>query len=220
LTNPWSRRITLCIFLLTAWLGTAVANPFFDFYGFNYLDGPPLSVGTLVTVPMVFDPIQPNPALPLDLEGNEYTVLITDLQIVDVQSSGGVAVVTFDGGLIQIFEDPAKNAVWADDPPNAQVPGTFVDGILILGGVFTDCMMLFDLTLGTGTVQGHVDFNSGSRLEELLVPTGWLFYGGVTTNPLAGIPPGYEMAWDPQLMSPETVPTRTSTWGQVRGLFR
>ncbi len=59
-----------------------------------------------------------------------------------------------------------------------------------------------------------------SRLDELNEPTGWLYYGGVTTNPLAGIPTGYEMAWDPQLMGPETVATQATTWGKVRGLFR
>ncbi len=216
----WSRRFALCVVILmtsTSWAGAA---SFFDFYGFDYLDGPPLSVGTVLSIPMLFDPVQPDPALPLDLEGNEYTVFVGDLQINDVQSSGGVVIVTFSGGFIQIFEDPAKNSQWTIDPPNPQVPTTFTDGTLILGGGFTDCVMIFDVVFETGTVQGHVDFTTGTRLDELDAPTGWLFYGGVTTNPLAGIPSGYEMAWDPQLMGPETVPTHATTWGKVRGLFR
>jgi hypothetical protein len=212
--------------ILLVWLmlgvpgGAALGNPFFDFYGFDYLEGPPYGVGSIVRVPMLFDPIQPDPALPLDLAGNEYTVMVTDLQIVDAQSSGGVVVLTYAGGLVQLFEDPSKNAAWSDDPPNAQVPGSFTDGTLILGGTFTDCVMIYDLTTSTGVVQGHVDFITGTRLGELVVPSGWLFYGGVSTQPIFGIPSGYIMAWDPQLLSPESVPARSATWGRVRGLFR
>ena len=212
--------IILCIIMLVVGSGFAAATPFFDFYGFNYLDGPSFSIGTLVTVCMVFDPVQPESPLPLDLEGNEYTVYVGDLQINEVQATGGIVFVEFSGGIIQIFEDPAKNAEWAIDPPNAQVPSNFTDGVLILGGDFSDSIMIFDLALGTGTVQGHVDFLYGSRLGELVVPNGWLFAGGVTTNPIVGIPQGYEMAWDPQLLAPYTVPVRASTWGRVRGLFR
>lgn len=213
-------QIAVTCLALAAGSGVATATPFFDFFGFDYLDGPPYSVGTSETVAMVFDPLQPDPPIPMDLEQNEATVLVSDLGIVDVQSSGGVVVLTFAGGIIQIFEDPAKNAQWTENPPNAQVPGSFTDGTLILGGNFTDCVMVFDLTMGTGTVQGHVDFTTGSRLNELDVLAGWLFYGGVSTNPIFGIPAGYQMAWDPQLMSPETVRTEQTTWGKVRGLFR
>jgi hypothetical protein len=207
--------VMLAVSVVAAW-----GAPFFDFYGFDYIEGPAYSVGTVVRVPMVFDPTQPDPALPLDLDGNEYTVMVDDLQIVDVQSSGGVVVMTYRGGLIQIFEDPAKNAAWTEDPPNAQVPASFTDGTLILGGSFTDCVMVFDLTMQTGVVQGHVDFTTGTRLGELATPSGWLFYGGVSTQPAFAIPAGFEMAWDPQLMSPETVPAQQTTWGRVRGLFR
>jgi hypothetical protein len=213
-------RIAIVCLLMVAGGGVASATPFFDFFGFDYLDGPPYSVGTTVTVPMAFDRTQPDLPIPMDLEQYEATVLVSALQITDVQASGGVVSLTFAGGLIQIFEDPAKNAQWSDNPPNAQVPASFTDGTLILGGTFTDCVMIFDLTMGTGTVQGHVDFTTGSRLNEIDVPAGWLFYGGVSTNPIFGIPAGYEMAWDPQLMSPEATATRQTTWGKVRGLFR
>jgi hypothetical protein len=200
--------------------GSASGAPFFDFYGFSYLSGAPFTVGTTVSIPMVFDPTQPEPVFGLDLDNNEYTVMVADLQIADVQTYGTVQVATFSGGQISILEDPARNSTWAVNPPNAQTPGTFLDGNPILLGSFTDCILVFDLGSLTGSVQGHVNFTGGARVHELPDPNQWLFFGGTTTSPQWDIPQGYDMAWDPQLLSPEVVPTRTTSWGRIRGMYR
>lgn len=214
----WIRVLTLVILLAAA--GVAAATPFFDFWGHSFLEGPRWSVGTATFVPMRFDPVQPEPVIPLDLETNEYTVYIQDLQIVDVQVTGPVISVAYAGGTIQVFEDPSKNSLWTPDPPNGTVPGRFVDGTLILAGEFTECIMIYLTTTMTGTVEGHVDWTSGSRIDELPVTVDWLFFGGVTDNPMQDIPHGYDMTWDPQLLPPEATATDRTTWGRVRNLYR
>jgi len=196
------------------------AGAFFDFYGYSYLDGAPFQVGTSTTIPMRFDPTQPDPVFPLDLEGNKYTVLVEGLEIVDVQAAGPIRVVTYANGSIQIFEDPSKNSEWTPTPPNLEVPGSFVDGALILSGVFTDCVLIFNTQAMTGTVQGHVDLSGGERFGEIAQPDGWLFFGGTTTDPHGNIPSGYDMAWDPQLTAPEAVATRSISWGAIKSLYR
>ena len=201
-------------------LTAAHADPFFDFYGYSYLDGPSFTVGTLTTVPMRFDPIQPEPPMTLDLVNNEYTVLLDQMQIADVQFVDPVYIVTYANGDIYVHEDPAMNSSWAINPPNAQVPATFQDGTLILIGHFTECSMIFDASGMTGVVQGHVNFTGGTRLNELADPNGWLFFGGTSSNPVHEIPVGYDMAWDPQLLSPIPIVTRPTTWGAIRGLYR
>ncbi len=219
------KRSTLTIITSTVLLGMlgvipSSATPFFDFYGYSYIDGQPLAVGTVATIPMLFNATQPDPVFPLDPEANEYTVLVEDLEIADIQVEGPIIVVTYAGGTIRIFEDPAKNAAWAPSPPNGLVPASFEDGSLILSGYFTECTMVWNTLSGVGTVQGHVDFAGGSHLGELLEPHQWLFFGGTTNSPYANLPAGYDMAWDPQLLSPEPVSTKETSWGAVKGLFR
>lgn len=210
----------LIVLLILSGVGVAQATPFFDFWGYSYLEGPPFSVGTTTFVPMRFDPVQPELVIPLDLENNEYTVFIQDLLIVEVVAAGPVRTITYAGGDIQIFEDGAKNSGWTVNPPNGTVPGRFVDGELILAGHFTECAMVYLTTTMTGTVQGHVNWTSGSRLGELPAVDGWLFFGGTTDNPMHDTPDGYDMGWDPQLLPPEATASERTTWGKVRGLFR
>ncbi|MDM7916257.1 MAG: hypothetical protein ACE15D_05660 [Candidatus Eisenbacteria bacterium] len=209
--------------LITAALGTwsaANGNPFFDFYGYSYLDGPAFTAGTVTTIPMLFDPVQPEPVLPLDLATNEYTVLVSDLVIESVQVTGPVTAVTYAGGTIRVFEDPARNAVWQWNPPNAQVPATFQDGVLILEGRVTDGSLVWNGPGLSGVFQGHVDFTGGTKLDQIGDPAQWLFFGGTASGPFGGEPEGYDMAWDPQLLAPAPVATRPASWGAIKGLYR
>jgi hypothetical protein len=199
----------------------AAATPFFDFYGYSFLEGPPFSIGTQVTVAARFDPTQPEAVLPLDLEANEVTVLLEDLVITSVDVAGPILIVNYEDGGLELFEDPAKNSVWQVDPPNALVPARFTDGTLILKGVFTSCSLIFDTLSGVGTVEGSVTWTAGTRLGELVEVEDWYFFGGVTTQQIAGIPQGYDMAWDPQLIQPSVpVATQSTTWGSIKSLYR
>jgi hypothetical protein len=211
--------------ILVGLLGSAAPaarsdTAFFDCYGFSYLEGDPFTAGTLVTIPLLFNEDQPHPVFGLDLVHNEYTVLITDLVISGVQNNGGVQVVTYSGGRISVYEDPARNARWTPWPPNGVVPGVFADGTALLTGSFRDCVLVFDTGSEVGSVQGHLDFTGGTRLHDVVSPDGWFLLGGTTTNPAWDIPDGYDMAWDTQLIPPSTVATQPATWGRIRSLYR
>lgn len=216
-----STRNLLSILILLLISGDpAVARPFFDFYGYSYLEGPANTVGTRVSVPMRFDSFQPDPVLPIDLEGNEVTIVLDDLEIAEVADYGGVLVLTYSGGRMRFYEDPARNSDWAPYPPNGSVPSTFEEGTLILEGSLAECIQLYDSVTGVGTLQGQFDFDGGTRLAELPTSEGWLFFGGTTVDPRIGIPDGYEMAWDPQLIQPDPIAARPATWGEIKARYR
>ena len=194
--------------------------PFFDFNGFSYLNGSPAQVGTVVTVAAKFNEIQPNPIWPLDLVGNEYTVLVEDLTITSVESYGSFLQITYGGGTIAVYRDPLRNGTWAPNPPNSQVPSSFADGVPELVGHFTEMALFFDDASGTGTVSGLVDWTSGDHFAQLADPAGWTFFGGVSNHAGLGIPEGYDLAWDPQLYGPQIpVPVEIGTWGALKARY-
>jgi hypothetical protein len=215
------RRVGLILGILClAAVSTGLAAPFFEFYGYSFADGDPMSVGTTTTVAVRFNDIQPEPALPFDFTEYEVTALIEELTVASIEDHAPIRTIQYDRGEVRIYQDAQKNSLWSAGPPNSEVPHSFEDGELILIGHFTDCMMIFNLTGGTGTIQGHVTFTAGSRLAELPHTGGWLFFGGTTRSPLGGLPAGYSLAWDPQLLAQAPVPTRRSTWGSVRAMYR
>lgn len=211
--------LILGVFCLAA-ATPGLAAPFFDFYGYSFSDGDPMAAATTTTVATRFNVIQPEPALPFDFGQHEVTAMIEDLFALSIEDHLPIRTIAYDHGEIRIYQDSAKNSAWTQNPPNGDVPHSFEDGELILIGLFTDCMMIFNLTGGNGTLQGHVTFTGGTRLAELPHAAGWLFFGGVTRNPSGGLPSGYSLAWDPQLLAQAPVPAQRTTWGTVRGLYR
>jgi hypothetical protein len=219
-------RLLFCLVFGAAALATGLSPaaaeiPFFDFAGYSYLDGPAWQVGTRVTLVARFNPIQPNPIWPVDLEANEYTVLAEGLEIVSAVSDGGFVEVAFGGGTLAIFRDGARNSSYSPAPPNAEVPATFADGATELSGAFTELVLLFDQGTGIGTVSGFVDWTGGEKLPILSDPNHWTFFGGVSDHSGLGIPPGYDLAWDPQIYGPETpVPVVEQSWGALKARYR
>lgn len=206
----------IILLLVVAAAPARAEEPFFDFAGFSYLAGPPAEPGTMVTIVMRLNEIQPQPIWPLDFGTNEYTVLVDDLQITQVVSYDTILEITYAGGNIALLADAAKNSVYAPLPPNASVPATFGDGSLELLGHFTELLLFYDTVSGVGTVSGLVDWSSGSRLPLLDQPNGWTFFGGVSNHPGLGIPDGYDLAWDPQIYGPAPSPVETGSWGSIK----
>lgn len=221
-TTRITTAATVLGLLLSVSVSGSIASPFFDFYGYSYLAGPPNTVGTVVTVPALLNEIQPDPVWPLDFAANEYTVLVEGLTIQSVTPISTFISITYSGGTIRLLEDASKNATtggWEPDPPNASVPGVFADGEVLLEGVFTDMAMFYNTATGTGTVSGSVDWTGGSRLPHLDSPNGWTYFGGVSNHPLYDIPDGYDLVWDPQLYGPEPTPALESSWGALKRSF-
>jgi hypothetical protein len=204
-------------------LGTGLpawGMPFFDFHGFSYLNGPPNMIGTTVTVPTLFNLIQPDPIWPVNFDNEEYTVLVTDLRISRVEQLGSITNVTYEGGTIALYRDPTRNANWLVHPPNGSVPSSFKDGEALLVGRFTDLVMVFNSRSGSGTISGQLDWTGGTRLSQMPSRTGWTYFGGVSSHANLGIPAGYDLAWDPQIYGPDMPnQVRSMTWGGVKDLY-
>ena len=221
-TAGQSRRGMLALLLiLLSGTSPCYALPFFDFYGFSYVVGQPLTVGSVVTVPARLNTIQPDPIWPLDFNLNEYTITVDALEIVAVDVYGPVVNVTFASSTIGLYRDPMQNSDFTPGPPNALVPATFVDGEPELTGVLSDMVMMFNSATGNGTVSGSIAWTGGSRLPELASPDGWTYFGGVSNHTDLGIPDGYDLAWDPQIYGPEVpVPVESGSWGRIKQLYR
>ncbi len=194
--------------------------PFFDFAGFSYLDGPAWQVGTVVTVVARLNEIQPEPIWPLEPELYEYTVVLEGLTIASVLDYGGIYEVSYSGGAMKVYRDDSYNSVYAENPPNALVPSTFLDGTAELLGDFTEMVLLFDASAGVGTLSGLVNWTAGDKLPLIEDPEGWIVFGGVSDHAGLGIPEGYDLAWDPQFYGPTPpVPVEAASWGSIKARF-
>jgi hypothetical protein len=69
------------------------------------------------------------------------------------------------------------------------------------------------------TVLATIDWDAGSKLGEITLPlNGWTFHGGVSTNPMTGIPAGYQRSWATEIVQP-TVAVEESSWGRIKALY-
>lgn len=201
------KKIALATILATLLAGSAQAVQFFDFSAQAVI---PADVGgTAAAYGVILNGGAPESPLPLDVANYQYTLVVTGLTMV---SSGAPSV--FSGGTVAIYEDAATPADYAD-------PGTFSDGVLVLGGVLnslTSTMLL--PSLGSGN--GYVDWNSGARLDDLAPEdqSGWPFLVTVYTDPSV-VEPGYSELWDGKVEpGNDVVDTDQSSWSEVKALFR
>jgi hypothetical protein len=158
----------------------------------------------------------------------EYTFYIQGLTSQGTIADGAFYTTFFSGGTFEMYADGSPDAVFAPNPPNAQVPSTFVDeGSPILTGVFTSLVVYTnDVTaFKVGSIEGNLQWTGGSLLEYLNGPNGQpcpgLFTGGATwnTNPGVGIP-GYLFRHDGKIDLQCPTPTTKSTWGRLKSLYR
>lgn len=134
----------------------------------------------------------------------------------------------YTGGLIQVFADPTPDAVFAPNPPNAQVPSTFAnDAPPILVGNFTSFVVTTNnfTAFQTGNIEGNINWTGGTLIDKFRDGTGaicpGLFTGGATWNTAPGIGiPGYLFRHDGKIDLQCPVPTRKSTWGVLKQLYR
>jgi hypothetical protein len=170
---------------------------------------------------------------PLDfLDANDlskdYTFYLSGL-ISNGTTTIGVAgsqfyVTTYTGGTIQIYEGTPRDAVFDPNPPNANVPSTFVNGTLLLSGTIsgfytqTNDFTAFD----TGNAEGNITWTGGSLISYVGgadTPCPSLFTGGMTWFPSLMIP-GYLFRHDGKIDIDCPTPATPSTWGRVKALYR
>jgi hypothetical protein len=121
---------------------------------------------------------------------------------------------------VHLYEDAARNSVFAPNPENGQVPSTFTDGSApLLIGNFTGLTVTTNnfTQFKVGSIEGNIQWTGGTLIGELTgggnEPCPGLFTGGATWNtaPNIGIP-GYMFRHDGKLDLQCPTAARKSTW--------
>lgn len=177
------------------------------------------AVGTVSSFDAPFGDLDPNdPA-------KEYTIYMYGLISQGTVSAGPPALTlyttNYTGGVIEIYEDSPRNAVYDPNPPNANVPSTFTDGTLILSGTFTSFYTQSNnfTTFMTGNMEGTINWTGGTLFSRINdgngQPCPGLFTGGMTWNPAVLIP-GYIFRHDGKIDLNCPTPTESRSWGSLK----
>jgi len=197
----------------------------FDYVGFDY-ESPDPSPGTfgeagsgyvgLGIVPGLFAP------LVADTTTYEYTYLLSGLTPLTTTTIGSYIIVDYSVGTLSIYEDSKTSGTASDYgtlPPNATAPASFSDGTLYLTGTLAGFQFVYNNATNTGSYNATFTVTGGSQLVNfpLYQRDGWTF-AGASGNAL-NIPDGYLHQVDGQnFLGP--VPTRASSWGGIKTLYR
>lgn len=197
----------------------------FDYVGFDY-ESPDPGPGTfgeagsgyvgIGTVPGLFAP------LVADTTTYQYTYVVGVLTPVNTTTIGSYVIVDYAPGTLSIYEDAKLGGTAADygtAPPNATAPSSFNDGTLYLTGTLAGFQFVYNSATNTGSYNATFTVTGGSQLVNfpLFQREGWTF-AGASGNAL-DIPDGYLHQVDGQnFLGP--VPTRASSWGQIKASYR
>jgi len=207
-----ARILFLAIVMLTFLLpGAVMAQQFFDYFGMTLL---PNGVGDSLTMyAEVRDPAPAVAPLPLDYDNYQYTLVITDLELV----ADGFPEI-YANGTITLYEDNGTTADYAS-------PATFTDGTAILvGAVSMEVYHLSNVipTNTTGNGTGTVDWIGGTNLNDFAPEDqlGWTFL--VATNSGSGLlEPGYDEVWDGKVEPQDIiVSTDRVTWDKLKAYLK
>ena len=111
-----------------------------DYIGYAWETGgfPPSDVGDVMTFTGVADAADPIFGVDIGEFGTEeltfYMYDLISTGAVDI--GGGTLMISYSGGFLDIFRDPARNADWRIAPPNGTSPSSFIDGSLFFRGSF------------------------------------------------------------------------------------
>ena len=215
----------ICVVMAFLTSSAALAqNAIIDYQGYAWETGgvPPSNVGDVLSIVGVVDAIDSRFGVDFSME--EVTLYVTGLTSTgQVDMGGGVLSVSYTGGTIDLYRDPARDHDYGTFPPNPTAPPTFVNGSLFLGGTFNNFFLFFDTGTGSGAYEGDVVFTSGSGLTTLnqLQADGYTF-GGVLNNNAAGgnVPDGYDLQVDGVIEVEVIVGVEHKSWSEIKGLYR
>jgi hypothetical protein len=155
----------------------------------------------------------------IDLTVDELTFHVYGLLSTgDIDVGGGVIMVTYTGGFMEIYQDSSQNADWGINPPNPTVPATFADGDLFFSGAFTDMTMFFTPD-GGGSFAGNLNGLSGSAIDASCTGCVYTWGGAFSVDAGAQIPEGYAYQVVGALEIDEAVTVDESSWGSVKALY-
>ncbi len=213
------RKLLSVAILLLALSTAATAQEQIVVYGYSYLT-PPEAVGTVTTVVGFLEaPAGFTLPLTLDFVTNEYTFYY-QATIASIVPGAFTTNVTYTDATFSIYEDPLKNGNYGTAPPNGTSPSTYTNGTLILTGTLSEVTRInFNFGFPEPTIVGNMDFTGGTRVGDLPSGGEWTFHGGLSANPLTGIPSGYFHTWATKIIYNASVRTEETTWGRIKGLY-
>ena len=217
----WGPQILLgAILALVLALPAAAQVYTVDYLGYGWETGGmlPSNAGDELVVTCVADNV--DPAFGVDLGTEELTLHISGLISTGQVDAGGYYIVSYTGGTMEIYEDPAMNADWGINPPNAVSPATFTDGSLFFSGAFTSFTMYFDGTGSSGSFEGNLDGVGGSIIDQGCTNCVYTWGGAFTMASGAQIPEGYDLQIDGVFEIDSAVAAETTSWGSVKALFQ
>lgn len=213
---------TACALLIG---GSAMAqNALIDFQGYAWETGGfPASVADdVLSIVGVVDSLDAR--FGVNLAVDEVTLHVTGLVSAgQVDIGGGILSISYSGGTIDLYRDPARDHDYGIDPPNLTAPPSFTNGALFLGGTFSSFFLYFDPGSGSGAYEGNCLFTSGSGLTTLnqLNASAYTFGGTLDANASGGsVPQGYDLQVDGIVEVEVIVGVEPRTWGSVKEMYR
>ena len=187
-------------------------------YGYSYFT-PPENVGTVTTVVGKLEPpVGFTYPFTVNFNANEYTFYFQTVITAIVPGPFSVDYYYSDAEIV-IYEDPAKNANYGINPPNATSPSTFRNGTIALRGMLHNIVQSDDpFGFFDPTLFGDCTFTGGTKFPELTQGPGWTMHGGLILNDPT-TPSGYKHAWVMKTFFMGPVSTGQSTWSGIKALY-
>jgi hypothetical protein len=204
--------------------GAAAQNAIIDYQGYAWETGgvPPSNSTDVLSIVGVVDAIDSR--FGVNFATEEVTLYVTGLASTgQVDQGGGIFSISYTGGSIDLYRDPARDHDYGVSPPNPTAPPTFVNGALFLGGTFSSFFLFFDTNTGSGAYEGSVTFTSGSGLATLnqIQANGYTFGGTLDTTTSGGnVPAGYDLQVDGVIEVEVSVGVEQKSWSTIKDLYR
>lgn len=214
-TIPFMALVLVVAFALPAFGQSSTI----DYYGYAWETGgfPPSNAGDVLVFTGVAD--FADPIFGVDLANEELTFYMYDLGSAgEVDIGGGVVMINYVGGFLEIYRDAAMNADWGIAPPNPTSPSTFMDGTLYFQGSFNS-LTVFLNPGGDGAYEGSLDGIGGEMIDSVCTECVFTWGGNFVGATGAQIPDGYDLQVDGVFQIEQAVPTVGTTWGSVKALF-
>ena len=199
--------VTLALLLMTV-PASAQDPEFFGFIGQAIVPG---DIGGMLSMYSIVYPPTPGTEtpLPLDFDNHQYTLVITDLELITLSGGFGQPNI-FEGGALAIYENDLDSADYGD-------PATFTSGDAILTGDVTTIDHIVGMF--SGTVAGEVVWTGGTRFDELQ-PDYSLTWPLLATVSRAAmdVEPGYTEQWNGK--TDAIIGSEHMSWSAVNNLMR
>lgn len=154
----------------------------------------------------------------------EYTIVVSLGTVVGRSEFAGSVAAWFGGDIaVRVYEDAIVGgtaAVPTPDPPNTDVPSSFSDGTMILGGLLPDMTAVFNTERQTGQWETlDIVLTEGTLAAHAGPPAGQALGIGAQLASTSG-PAGFTSVGIGEIRDFWIDPVEPSTWGALKALYR